>query len=101
MSYRIAIIALYCACCLVSPLALAGEQTRTLAVQNMVCATCPYIVKQSLLAVDGVQQVEVSLEAGTATVVYDDSQVGPAALVAATTHAGFPATLHDAPDVPE
>lgn len=101
MSHRITIVVLSCAWLSVAEPTLAAEQTQTLAVQNMVCATCPYIVRQSLLAVDGVRQVQVSLEAGTATVVYDDSRVEPAALVAATTGAGFPAALQAAPVVPE
>jgi mercuric ion binding protein len=34
--------------------ALAGERTITLAVQNMYCADCPFVVKKSLEAVPGV-----------------------------------------------
>ncbi len=42
--------------------ALAAEQTVTLAVKNMTCASCPYIVKQSLAAVSGVSDVKVSFK---------------------------------------
>ncbi len=38
----------------------AAEKTATLAVENMYCAACPYIVKQSLAAVPGVKDVKVS-----------------------------------------
>jgi len=38
----------------------ADEQTVTLAVDNLFCATCPYIVKQVLTGVPGVRDVEVS-----------------------------------------
>ncbi len=41
--------------------AVAGEQTVTLAVKNMDCATCPFTVKASLEAVPGVTKVVVSL----------------------------------------
>ena len=36
----------------------ADEQTVTLAVDNLFCATCPYIVKQVLAKVPGVRVVE-------------------------------------------
>ncbi len=39
---------------------LAAERTVTLAVDNMTCASCPYIVRQSLAAIPGVATVAVS-----------------------------------------
>ena len=75
---------------LVSGAAFAGEQTVTLAVDNMYCELCPGIVKKSLTKVDGVSQVAVSFEKKTATVTYDDKKTTPAALTAATTDAGYP-----------
>ena len=69
---------------------VAAEQTVTLAVDNMNCVSCPYIVKQSLKKVPGVTDVVVSFENKTATVTYDDSQTNMPALVAATTNAGYP-----------
>ena len=38
----------------------ATEKTVTLAVENMYCAACPYMVKQSLIDIDGVNEVKVS-----------------------------------------
>lgn len=76
---------------LVSTTALAGEQTVTLAVDNMYCSACPYIVKQSLARVDGVEEVTVSFEKKTATVTFDDAKTTLAALTAATGQAGYPA----------
>ena len=70
--------------------ALAGEQTVTLNVDNLFCASCPYIVKQTLARVAGVNQVEVSYKEKTAVVTFDDNQTDVAALTAATTDAGFP-----------
>ena len=70
--------------------AFAGERTVTLAVENMTCATCPYIVKQSLAAVPGVITVDVSFEDGTAAVTFDDAQTNVLALMAATVGNGYP-----------
>ncbi len=68
----------------------AGEQTVTLAVENMTCASCPYIVKRSLAAVPGVSNAQVSFEMKSATVTFDDQKTNAAALTDATTKAGFP-----------
>lgn len=70
--------------------ALAAEKTVTLAVEGMYCASCPFIVQQSLTAVPGVEKVEVSFENQTATVTFDDATADVAALVKATTDAGYP-----------
>jgi mercuric ion binding protein len=73
--------------------AQAVEQTVTLAVENMTCASCPYIVKQSLTRVDGVKAVDVSLEAKQAVVQYDDEKTNIEVLTAATTNYGFPSSV--------
>jgi len=78
---------------LTSVIALAAEQTVHLAVENMTCASCPYIVKQSLTAIPGVVNVAVSFEKKSATVTYDDAKTTADALMGATTKAGYPATL--------
>jgi periplasmic mercuric ion binding protein len=75
---------------LASSSALAAERTVTLAVQNMVCADCPFIVKKSLEAVPGVAKATVSYKDKTAMVTYDDARVDVSALTAATTNAGYP-----------
>src|SRR5215469_14937810 len=61
--------------------AFAGARTISLAMANMYCASCPYIVKQSLARVPGVSAVSVSFEEKRATVTYDDRKTSPAALV--------------------
>jgi len=68
----------------------AGERTITLAVKNMYCADCPFIVKKSLLGVSGVAKAEVSLRDKTAIVTFDDAKTNINALTAATTNAGYP-----------
>jgi len=77
----------------VSSAALAGEQTVTLAVQNMYCSACPITVKSALQAVPGVAKVAVSYADKTAVVTFDDGKTGLPALIAATTKAGYPSAL--------
>ena len=76
---------------LTSSAAFAAEKTVALAVNNMYCADCPYIVKKSLESVPGVAKVAVSFK--TATVTYDDSKADLRALTTATTNAGYPSAL--------
>lgn len=78
---------------LASGAAYAGQQTVTLAVENMTCAACPFIVKKSLAAVPGVSKAEVSFEAKSATVTFDDQKTDADRLTEATAKAGYPSKL--------
>ena len=78
---------------LASPAAFAAERTVTLAVDKMTCASCPYIVKQTLTRLPGVTQAEVSFEHKNAVVTFDDATTNVAALTKATSEAGFPSHL--------
>jgi periplasmic mercuric ion binding protein len=69
--------------------ASAGEQTITLAVQNMACVVCAYNVKKSLESVSGVLKVRVALKEKIAVIVYDDAKADVQALIGATARAGF------------
>lgn len=71
----------------------ADEQTVTLAVDNLFCATCPYIMKQVLTRVPGVRDVEVSYETKTAVVTFEDTETDIAALTEATARIGFSSRL--------
>src|SRR5260370_41927530 len=73
--------------------AFAGERTVTFTVDNMTCASCPYIVKSSMTGVSGVARVAVSFQAKTATVTFDDAKTNPDAIAAASVNAGYPAHL--------
>lgn len=73
--------------------ASAAERTVLLTVDNMYCEACPYIVKESLAQVPGVQSVVVSYEQKSATVTYDDQKTTLDALTSATTQAGYPSRL--------
>jgi mercuric ion binding protein len=70
--------------------ASATERSITLAVDNMTCAACPPVVRKSHTRVPGVARVDVSAESNTATVVFDDAKTTVAALIDATTKAGYP-----------
>jgi mercuric ion binding protein len=73
--------------------ALAAERTVTLNVDKMYCEICPITVKKSLTQVGGVSAAEVSFEQKTAMVTFDDAKTGVAALVEATTNAGYSSKL--------
>ncbi len=68
----------------------AAEKTVTLAVENMFCPSCPYIVKKSLTRVTGVTKVKINYERKTAKVTYDDAKTNIEALMDATSVAGYP-----------
>jgi mercuric ion binding protein len=73
--------------------AFAAERSVTLAVDNMTCAMCGPTVKKALTRVGGVGKVEVATDKGTTTVTFDDAKATVAALIVATTNAGYPARL--------
>jgi mercuric ion binding protein len=75
--------------------ALAAQREVVLDVKNMSCPACPYIIEQSLRKVNGVSDVEVSYEAKTARVVFDDAVTTPDALSEATAAVGYPSKLRE------
>lgn len=76
---------------------IAAEQRATLRIDNMYCASCPFIVKQTLAGLPGVRLVEVSYDnaaaVAVAVVVYEDNETDIAALTTATSDIGFPSTV--------
>lgn len=73
--------------------AFAGEKTVKLAVKNMYCASCPFIVKQVLNSVPGVDKVSVSYREKSAIVTFDDSKTNVEQLTNATFEQGYPSEL--------
>lgn len=61
-----------------------------LVISGMKCAGCVANVQKVLEALDGVESVEVSLEAASATV---RGAADPAEVARTVTEAGYPATL--------
>ena len=72
----------------------ATSKTAVLDVQNMTCNLCPVTVKKSLEHVPGVSQARVDFTKKTATVSFDADRTSAAALITATTDAGYPSTEH-------
>lgn len=70
----------------------ATSQTAVLDVQNMTCNLCPVTVKKSLEHVPGVSLARIDFAKKTATVTFDADKTTAAALVKATTDAGYPST---------
>ena len=77
----------------VADVAVAAETSVTLSVDNLFCATCPFIVKRTISRVSGVSAVEVSYEKRTAVVTFDDAKTDVAAITAATARVGFPSKV--------
>ena len=77
--------------------AIAAERTATLRIENMYCASCPFIVKQTLASVPGVTNVEISYEQAAAISVaivdHEDTKADVTALTAATSSVGFPSSV--------
>lgn len=72
---------------------VAAIQSATFAVENMTCALCPVTVKKAMEQVNGVRSVEIDFAAKTATVVFDPSVTSIEAIAAASTDAGYPASV--------
>ncbi|RJP65638.1 MAG: mercury resistance system periplasmic binding protein MerP [Comamonadaceae bacterium] len=73
--------------------AWATQQTVTLSVPGMTCATCPITVKKALTKLGGVIDVKSNLEKRETTVIYDDAKVALVSITQATKDAGFPSTV--------
>jgi periplasmic mercuric ion binding protein len=72
----------------------ATPQTVVLDVQNMT-SLCSVTVRKALEKVPGVIDAKVDYDHKTAIVKYDPEKASVAAIVKATTNAGFPSTLHN------
>ena len=70
----------------------AAQQSVTLSVPDMNCASCPITVKSALSKVPGVGSVKTDLGKRQTTVAFDDAKTDVAALSKATEAAGYPST---------
>lgn len=68
-------------------------KTITLSIPGMTCATCPITIRAALKKVPGVTDVKVSYEKLEAVITFDDAKTDTAALIKATTDAGYPSTV--------
>jgi copper chaperone CopZ len=66
-----------------------ANQTLTLPVRGMTCGNCSRGVERKLASTPGVTKANVNLEAGSATVEFDDSVVQPDKLAGAVRALGY------------
>lgn len=71
----------------------AATRTTTLSVPGMMCAACPITVKKALSKVAGVEKTEILFDKREAVVTYDEAKTTVAALIQATTDAGYPSSI--------
>ncbi len=64
-------------------------ETRTFSVKGMTCNHCVQAITRELKKLPGVRTVDVSLESQSATVRFDESNVGPAEIGRAVSEAGY------------
>jgi|DewCreStandDraft_4_1066084.scaffolds.fasta_scaffold69064_2 copper chaperone CopZ len=69
----------------------ADTKTVVIPVEGMVCASCTASVKRKLQSIDGVTEVEVSLERRETRVRYREGKTSPERLAAAINEVGFKA----------
>ncbi len=69
------------------------QQTVILKLENMTCSMCTVTIKKAFQKVEGVQKVAVDYDAKTAEVTFDSHNTNSAALIKATTDAGYPGSL--------
>jgi copper chaperone len=63
--------------------------TKVLNIEGMTCGHCKMAVERALQGLAGVTEAEVDLEAGSATVRYDESSVGVGDFASAVEEAGY------------
>lgn len=90
---RILLGAVFATAMFASSMAFAGEQTIKLSVPGMTCASCPYIVKQSISAIDGIKAVEATMNDRSATVTFEDTLTNIKLIREATASVGYPSTV--------
>ena len=71
-----------------------GNYKAILSVEGMSCSGCIYTIKNSLAGLEGIDDVQVDVAAGTAVIVYDRAQQPEADKMAtAITASGYPAKV--------
>jgi len=73
--------------------ALAEDQTAKFKVTGMQCDACLAKIQQALNKTDGVKSSTVSLDAGSATVTFDDAKIKPEQIIKIIEKEGFKAEL--------
>ena len=89
------LLALMATYAIIATATFAEERSVNLSVPGMFCASCPFVVQAAIQEVDGVISVVADAEERTALVVYDDAVASLEAITAASTNAGYEATVID------
>lgn len=76
-----------------STTAFAAEQVVKLSVPGMTCASCPFIIKRAVSAINGVKLVETAVEDRSATVTFDDTVASIDAITKATKDVGYESSV--------
>ena len=71
----------------------AAPKATLLSVPGMNCAACPLTVKLALTKTPGVTKAEVNLDKRQVLVSFDDAKTNAAALMQATSNAGYPSDV--------
>lgn len=69
------------------------NQNITLSVPDMHCDSCPKLIKITLMEMDGVEEVSVSLEDKTVVVSFDPKQTTTSAFINSIKEIGYTASL--------
>jgi len=72
---------------------VAEERSVNLSVPGMFCASCPFVVQAAIGEVEGVLSVTTDVDERTALVRYDDAVAHVGEITAASTNAGYEATV--------
>lgn len=80
------------------PAAQSQRNTAALSVQGMTCMGCVANVTRAIKKVPGVDEVDVNLPRGRATIGFDPEAVKPADVAIALTAAGYPASVEAGED---
>ena len=76
-----------------TPATKASLHMATLKVDKMYCASCPFIVRQSLENVNGVVKADVSYRTKTAIVTFDPRKTSPVRLASSVSELGYPTSV--------
>lgn len=70
-----------------------SNQNITFSIPDMHCPSCPKLIKLTLSELDGVAQVNASLETKTVAVDFDSEKISTSVLINSITEIGYTASL--------
>ena len=71
----------------------AADTTANFTVTGMMCSSCQVKIQNALNKTEGVKTAQVDLEAGSATVTFDDGKVKPEQIIKIIEKEGYKAQL--------